>query len=417
MKPEQPDPAIQQATELRLAGQLSEAKDVLERALASADSRGASKLDRAFILGQLAQVHLREGAWTRAEAILDEAVEMLGPKAQQEFISAWATLSERKAFVLFRRGRLDEAAKAAESLAATVGDSDAVTLSVRADIYNTLGGIAWAQHRFDDAIRNTTQAAALYEQAENPAGSANAHANLGVLHYTGGDWPAAMREFEMTEEIRAARGIVGGRATVLYNMGVIAFSRGDYDRARDHFLGSVTLSRRSGESYEPLRVAMALAHIELMEQRIDEACSRLDDVLASPELSNDDRVQAKWLKALVECDRGGIDHGISLASEARQIAKESNLLTSEIDCCLALATAHRFAKNDQECERFLKEAIELAGRAADTYRRALALLDLGELRRDANGADARQYAEEASQLFEKLGAPLHVARARALMSS
>jgi len=366
-------------------------------------------------MGQLAQVHLREGGWLRAEELLAEALKLLGPKAQWEAPSGWAMLSERKAFTLFRRGKLDEARQLAESVAAAVGNSDHVMLSVRADIKNTLGGIALAQHDVDAATQYTREAALLFDQAEDHAGAANAHANLGVLHYASGNWNDAMHEFRAAEEIRAARGIVAGRTIVLYNMGVVAFSRGDYENARDHFLGSLELSRRSGEQYDLLRVEMALAHLDLIEQRIEEASRRLDDVLASPELSNEHHIQAVWLKALLECNRGGVDQGISLASQARQIAKDANLLISEIESCLALATAHRCAKHYQDCERCLNEAIDLSGRANDPYRRALALLDLGELRQEENGADVGKYAAEASALFEKLGAKRHLERARSLM--
>ena len=414
MKHELIDDVVTAVRTMRSTGKLSQARTLLEQTLEAASSAEITKEDQARLTGELAHVHIREGSWNRARQLLDEALDVLGPAGTKD-AGLWASLNERKAWALFRAGKRDEARRVAEQTRDFIESRSDVFPTIAADVENTLGGIAWTDARLDDAIRHTQKAAELYNEGSDPIGAANASANLGVLYFTRGEWNSAIREYQNSEAIRSKHGIVCGRATALFNLGVMEFYLGDYAHAREHFQASLEMGQASGEQYEPARAEMALAHLDLIDHRLDEAARRIDHVIETSEcICDDDRIQATWLKALVECDRGDIDRASRLASSAREMARTSKLVESEADSCRALATAYQREKRIGEAEELLHEAVRLAEQAGDSYRRGLALLDLADLHKRTAQPDAPTMFDEASALFEKLGAQYHVDRARAL---
>lgn len=405
------DEILAQARMMRTRGEYRKAKALLESKIDQVDDYG-----RAAVLHELAQVALHEGRWRDAHQQLDEALSALGENARENHWRLWMAISERKAWALFREGKLAQAKLIAEMLRGEIGERQDVRASTRADLFNTLGGIAWQESRINDAVRDTRRSAELYEAKRDYTGAAHAYTNLGVLHYTRGEWARACEELGHSENLRLQHAIMNGRASNLINLASIEMSMGDHESARAHLESAIALSRDLGEQYETARAEIALAHLDVLEQRLDEAWVHLDGATLSPELiSQDDHVQASWLKSMIESARGSVDAGMKTASDALRAARESQCVESQGDCYRALAYAQRRSKKYEEAERMLREAITLADQTGDLYRRGLALLDLGEMYQEDGRSDpARRSVAEAAQLFATLGARFDLERAQKL---
>lgn len=381
---------LDHARTLRLTGRVGEAAELLASHLHTREEKLSARL---ALLHELAEQQLRAGKWDAAIRSIDDALELADDDE-----SRWK-LEERKAWALFRKGHLREARAAAESLNGSLTDAKS-----RAGLHNTLGGIAWQAGRCDDAFQHVSRAAAYFEEAGDRFGAATAHTNLGVLAYSQGRWSTAEQHFAAADQVRDDLGCIAGRAVNLLNLGLLRMAMGDHVQARENLEDAVRFARQAAEPYDESRAEIALAQLDLLQSRFDDASAHLESVLAAREsINDDDVVQASWMKALVECDRGAVQQGMRLAEEARQIARGHNLLESEADCCRALASAYARSQQEEMASELLDEAIRLA--AGDPYRRGLALLDKAVLRRD------RENLDEATRLFEQLGARYDLRRA------
>ena len=382
---------LAQARTLRLRGRVGEAAQLLATHLRTRDEQIAA---RVALLHELAELQLRAGKWDAAIRSADEAIG-LAESDEERF-----ALEERKAWALFRKGALRDALRLAAPLEQALTGTQS-----RANLHNTLGGIAWQSGRCEEAFHHVSRAAAYYEESGDRFGAASAHTNLGVLAYTQGRWSTAEQHFAAADKLRDDLGCIAGRAVNLLNLGLLRMSMGDHVQARRNLEDAMRFGRDADEPYDASRAEIALAQLDLLERRIEDAGTHIESVLGREGISDDDLVQASWLKAMIECDRGAFHSGMKLAEEARRIAREHQLIESEVDCCRALASAYVRADQEEMAASLLDEAIRLAAAAGDPYRRGLALLDRAALRH------SRENLDEATRLFEQLGARYDLKRA------
>jgi tetratricopeptide (TPR) repeat protein len=398
---------LEQARDLRVAGRTPEAVDLLRGGLASG-VRAPS--ERAALLRELSEAHLRAGDWTAAHTAIDEGLALLGQEERKQQPDLWAARTERKAWTLFREGKLEEAYAVAVPLQSEpIGDP-----LVRAALHNTLAGIEWNIGRPMNAAKNIESAMALFTQAGDRFGAANAQTNLGILEYTIGRWSAAEKLFASSEALRESIGAQAGRAANLLNLGLLRLAMGDHVQSRQNLARARRIAEETQEPYDAARAEIALGHLDLVESNLDEACRRLDAVLADRGCQcDDDVIQASWLKALVECSRGGAQRALEIAEEARKLAHEHELVESEADCCRALATAYARLNDRARAAELLRDSIDLSAKVSDPYRHGLAVLDLGLLyAQDRRVDEARANFAQAERVFLNLGARFDCERAR-----
>ena len=396
---------LELARKWKSAGRLADAAGLLEQTLA--DSPDGFRVET---LRELADIHAKRGAWGDAEKRIDEALSVPGISTQWR-----ARLLERRAWILFRQEKFDEAERLAHEVIHDLDEaSDPATA---ASLHNTLAGAAWRKAECDVAASEVERAATLYERAHEPCGSANAMTNLGVLHLTQGEWQKAAVAFAESEKIRRSNALIPGRSANLLSLGWLEAIRGNRAQAREHLDESRRVANEADEQYDVTHADLALAYLDVLESRLDDACRHLEPVLQRQDLLCDgDLAQTQWLQALIQCDRGGHERAVDLALKARDTARSRNLPECQIDAARALGIAYERCEKFPDAEKVLTESAELAERVRDPYRRGLALLELGRLyegaadRRDA----ARERVDEATAVFERLGARCDYDRAQAL---
>lgn len=259
------------------------------------------------------------------------------------------------------------------------------------------------------AIDDVERAITLFARANDRCGMANTKTNLGVLFLTNGEWDKATDALRESEEIRQSIDWTTGRSSNLLNLGWLLALRGERVEARQKLDESLRIASETGED------------------QVTDACRHLDSLLLYRDsISDGEVIQAQWLRALIECSQGSPERGVLLATEARQLARDSRLVDSEVDACRALGVAHARCENFEEAERYLAESADLADRRGDPYRRGLALLELGLLYERAAGrqpsgverwrGEVQKQVEEAGRLFRRLGARIEIARTEELRS-
>jgi tetratricopeptide (TPR) repeat protein len=407
---------VKRVRALKAVGQLAEAAKELENALAQ---RTPEQLE---LLYELVDIRAKQGGWYEADRRIEQALEVIANSDDKDARVMRASLLERRAWIYFRQGRLREAEQVATTIAKQLDEKHLWALA--ASVHNTLGGVAWQEGRLDEAIKEVNRSAELYEAAGDRCGMAIAKTNAGVLNFSTGHWPEATTAFAESDRIRSDMGWTTGRASNLLNLGWLKAVVGDHDNARKHLEESLRLATLSGEEYDIAHAEIAIAHLDFLDDRIDAAYEHLDSVLKRECVGDDDVVQAQWLQALIECHRGGAERGVGIASAARLRAQKSNLIESEADACRTLGIAYTRCEDFHSAEKCLTEALALAERTGDPYRRGLALLEMAALyeqaaERQPNDPEAWRKtasanAKEAETVFSTLGARPDLQRAQQL---
>lgn len=386
---------MQRILRLKAAGDLDRAAREAEEALRLEDP--AMRIE---LLRELADIRAKKGQWRAAQEALDKGLALAGTMDEQR-----DPLLERRAWIFFREGNFSDARRLCDQLIARLRDSNRVALL--ADLHNTLGGVAWQEGRIDDAMAAIAESISLYDLARNQAGAAHSRLNLGILCFARGDWQRARRYLVQSRRIRAASGSTHGLALVLFNLGLVEMASGKLTLARRYLDESAERSRSAGEEHEALFADMALAQIDLLENRIDDAAARLGTVMRLRQsLDGDALVQALWLQALIESRRGHLEHALELARDARRRARATGIAESDADACRALGTIYRTAGRPDDAKRALEESLAMARKANDPYRRALAELELSQVLRDPARSNA------AISVFKRLGAKYDLIRAK-----
>lgn len=343
------------------------------------------------------------------------------------------------------------AAEAALSAAEAEGDSAA-----QAALLNSLGQLAWAMGRYDDAIRTFTAALGVAEHCDWTLGRLSILNNLACVHAMQGRLAEAARAFEAALEGNRSLGYVGGEAAQLANLGQIYFDLGRLSEALDYLEQAVALYR-SSQAWAAVGFATrCLGECLHMLGRPREAHEQLVQALGLAQETGDRKTQMLALRTLAElhAQAGRLTEAHEACQSALELSREIRHRTGEVLCLLtlgdiqarlgehvlsvklhleavslvdgigaevtataALAAAQVRVGDVESARRNAQRALALARRCG--YRveegnalTALARIDLEQSR----PKDAARRARQACRIQEDCGYQLGVARALAVLA-
>ncbi len=418
---------------LKFVGEYIEAVQILEEALQHLLRRSLVVDSMSLLpilvhsLREMADIRVREGLSDEAVAHLQAGLDALGEGSAQAHPRLWRSLIDRLAWVRFRQGKLDEAFTLASSatlgLDAETGD-DPLTL---ASLYNTLGGAFWQWGNLSEAAAYVKHSLEAYQSFGYGWGMAIAYTNLGVLHYVQGIWPEAAEYFEQAYLLRRENGYLPEQAVSLNNLGILRLAMGDHTQARQDLESSLAISQRLGDDFGIMYAQVGLGQLATAQSRFEEAATHLEVALDLCDVAGEHQaVQARWLWALVQSERGHLLAGLESAEQALKLAREAGLTEAEADCRRVLGALRTRAGEVLEAEALLQEAMDLYLQLDAPYGRGLTQLELGYLyQKMANTDDLTRGEWQAKALatfstavdqFEALGATYDLRRAQAALS-
>jgi adenylate cyclase len=413
---------------LKFAGQFAAAAEVLQEALERLQvailSRDTWLGATVEVLGELADVRFREGAYDQAVAQLETGLTTLGADGSRTHTRLWRGLLNRLAYVRFRQGALEQASSLAR-LAVSDADGDAGDPVTLANLYSTLGGVLASQGNLSEAIGYVERSIKLYQSLNYTWGLANAYTNLGNLHYAQGDWPQALASFERSLALRQEAGSHVEQALTLTNLAMLRMVLGDHEQARVEFETSLQIGRRLGDEYGMVRAYLGLIHLAVIQGRYLDAAEQIEAAQACVVAAGEDEIiQLLWLRALTSAATGDLGLGLSLVEEALTAARGSGLAEQEAECLRVYAQLCLARGALTDAEALLETSLALCRERADPYQEALALTVLGELHVHADRAGAQlstrgsgaEALVKAAAIFEQLGARYDAHRARRLLT-
>ncbi len=365
------------ATVILNRGNAESAAEMLQTLLEEAkrDDRVFETASSLFLLGN---TRLRQNDYTGAEALYREALagfEALGmPHEQGKALTNLAiTAGERRALTE-ERALLERAAQAFY---------DAGLESTPGHVLGGLANNALDRGELEDAQRYFEQGLVVFrEQGARDQEAVSLFSLSRVAQYRG-DFVLARSLAEQSLHIARDVGHRWGEVASLRRVAEAALVAGDLNQAFDAYQDALELSRELGAQSYTASTLAALAGIDRLRGRYDEAAQRLADSARIVEETND-TIGAAWIEVgsgWLALDRGDIDR--ALASADRVLADEAALSpTLAADGYDLKGRAFAAAGELEQASQAFEKAYEAAERGSNRVRRAQLAAALGLLSLD-----------------------------------
>lgn len=414
---------------LKLKGEFAEAGQRLIEAIEwlsrPASESPVQKVKLVEALRELADVRQRAGALDEAVEHLETALDLCEGLGAQSDPLLWFALIDRMAWVRFRLGQLDEAARLATAAVHNLEDREAGAVALLASLYNTLGGTSYQQGNPSDAIPFVQNSLKLHDMLGYTWGKAVAHINLGVLYYVQGMWSTAVEHYRQADVIERENGFIAERAVNLRNLGLLHIGMGNHQQARQDYETSLAISKQIGDSTGIGCCQIGLAHLAYIQSRLDDAERHIHEAQEQADaLGEDHFLQLLLIQARIHAQTGALQAGFELASQVLQMAQASGLSEEEVDAYRILGALHTHAADYGRAKSVLQQSLELARQRRNPYQQGVALLELGRLYEMQARQRPRQRikflhkAEDvlagAIEAFERLGAAYDLQMAQVL---
>jgi class 3 adenylate cyclase/tetratricopeptide (TPR) repeat protein len=244
------------------------------RALEHVPSRDAARW-RATITAELAWIRQRQRKYRDAERLCREAlsegkaVGELRAEARACYTLDWA---------LFEQGRADELGYSSRALEIyrELGDPEN-----EANVLNNLGGFAYWQGRWEEAVHLYLQASACSERSGNAADAADAAANVGEIRSDQGRLDEAERSLRRAVRVWSSTGQPASVAFATMLLGRLAVRSGRSEEGIDMLRSAAADARRFGFDYYAELASAVVAEGEALAGSAPDAISSAGELLAS----------------------------------------------------------------------------------------------------------------------------------------
>ncbi len=264
-------------------------------------------------------------------------------------------------------GRWREAVESVEELRAETLERDGPDALTSLSTLNTLGRAYFDAGRLDDAVAVMRACAAGFETnfgAEHP-NSLTARTNLAIYLNLIGETDEAKAAFDQAMESDRVTGNSRGHALRLMNQGIAALGARNFEAADPLLVEALAgmRARVGDDTAETVRALKNLAQLRLLQDRVDDAHTLLDEALATSLAQGyeGERAFISFFLSLVHARRGDGERALRFVADAVTLG-DATLPPGDVDHG-SFVRAHAQ----------LLECLGQPRAAFDVYRRALEL--------------------------------------------
>ncbi|MFZ1994770.1 MAG: adenylate/guanylate cyclase domain-containing protein [Solirubrobacteraceae bacterium] len=357
---------------------------------------------------QLARLQLKVAGLRETEARFraafrwaDQAERTLAGRSGSEVQVIRGQLATRRARLNYRRARYDEAMSCANVAIALSGDDDRPTLAEAleyADLCAVELGLV--------AGTRAERALAIHEERGDLAAQARVQNTLGMLAYHRGEWPRALEHYEASEQADIRCGKLwnsatpaANRAEILADQGRLEEARLALERAMLTWRGVNAVSMIAFGDYQLGRIAARRGHTEEAMRHFDVSRRHFSELGELTEVVVVDALRAEAL-ALAGDPRAALALADATLARAQTLGGVSAM--TPLLHRVRGASLQELAQPGA-AERAVRQALDAARSRIARHEIAFALAALidGEMAHD--DAEEAQWSAELAQLSEELG--------------
>jgi tetratricopeptide (TPR) repeat protein len=357
---------------------------------------------QARLLLKEAWIPERMGNYRQALRTITRARRTLAEAGMGEVAGQRAQLSAAYAAILQAGGRSTEAirwCRAAMEDAQAGGDDDA-----SAHAFSILSW-ALASTGQPEHILYAERALEIYERRGDLAGQALVLNYLGGYAYFEGRWDEAVELYERGRTARERTGDAVNAAYGVLNIGEILLDQGHVEEARQRFVTALRVWKAAGHRWGVAAAQSYLGQAAARSGQHDEAVSLLEDARAAfKDLGEASLLEVEVRIAEEHLLGGDVDAALTLATESIGRAERGEGINVHLPALHRIRGRALVAMGDAEAAREAMElSLESARRRNSPYDAARALQTLAELARVTGHGDANALNEEARAILERLG--------------
>jgi tetratricopeptide (TPR) repeat protein len=304
-------------------------------------------------------------------------------------------------------GRYDEALKQmteALRIFTDLGDQ-----ALESSALGMLGAIGEAMSRYDDAADYYRQSLRLARLLGDRTNEANALDNIGNVEERRGNYPAALDRHRQALDIYVDLGDRDREGIALVNFGGVYRRLGRHQEALDRYTAAAALFGDIGDRPSAANAITGIADATAALGAPAAALPLLHEALAICAEVGDPPQRAVTLTTLaaVLTAAGRLTEAAEAAAAALEIARDTGDRHLEADALIALGHAALSAARHTEAEEAFASAVDVAASTGERDEQARGLAGLGRTRQATGDRDgARRLWRDAGELAARLGTPL-----------
>lgn len=367
---------------LAMAGMLADRLDAPLRSPAGALGLGNPFLDEAYVR---AYHHRQKGDLQDAR----ELYEYILREAPQ---SHWARY--HLSITLRYAGEMEAAREHLQQLFEVPLDDAWLTAAIR----STLGNMEWYAGNLERAESLYNDARERFESHGMTGGVASALGNLGMVAFSRADFETGREHALQALEIYRRQGNRIQHARLLHNIGYSHFDEGDHDLALDFLERAHAMRVELGLRTQAANTRTVIAEVAIEQGRLDEGGRMLEQTLATFRETGDERSIGRTLADLAQVAnrRGQYDRARDLALEALTLARSRDEAASSAKAALILGRSLHALGDHQSAEQHYRQAAATWSDLDNPPGRIASLAERSRLAMD------RSDPEQARALLEEL---------------
>ncbi len=289
-----------------------------------------------------------------------------------------------------------------------------------ANVLQAIGDVQQFRKQLDEALKSYGQALALFREIGAKLGEANVLKAIGDVQQFRDERDEALKSYGQALALFREIGDRLGEANVLQAIGDVQQFRKQLDEALKSYGQALALFREIGAKLGEANVLKAIGDVQQFRDERDEALKSYGQALALFREIGDRLGEANVLQAIgdVQQFRKQLDEALKSYGQALALFREIGDRLGEANVLAALTRLSLYSGDIPAAEKQLEQVIamrraigSLYGEGADYGNFAIALLNLG------HKAKAKEYAQRARKVFEKIGEQTILKQVDALLAA
>ena len=400
---------------LTLTGRYDEALHHYNSAQSLVEQYEVDASHLAELCHKIADVYERKSEYDTAFSWLERGLNYVSDETESLIVARIYLLG---AGVYHRQGKNDKAIEwCTQSLSMTLKNAQTQWLQIMGQAYYLLGTIHWRRGELQKAINFCLESIQVYDEIGDLAGKSQAYINIGLAYLDQDKWNEAIQAFNNSVVLKRIFGDIFYLAAINNNLASVQLNQGDFIKAQLSLEDSQTIWRQIGAILPEAITTSNLAQVHIYQKNWAKVKSYLtvSETIFAEYKAEDflPELERRWAEYYLKTN--DLDEALKHIQHSLNLVEKQEARLEEGMSRRVLGQIHQ-AQGERELAGLdLNRSLQILTDLDSKYEIAKTKLALASLWLETeNSAKAKEYLQQATATFDKLGAKADLREARQL---